>query len=58
MDSFIRSGKYDTINIADTTTNGFYVIKFISEAYTLQNNTTIYGQIITAGELFVKTQYF
>ena len=30
---------------------------FPSEAYTLQDNTTIYGQIITAGELVVKAQY-
>ena len=28
-----------------------------SEAYTLQDNTTIDGQIITAGELVVKAQY-
>ena len=30
---------------------------FTSEAYTLQDNTTIYGQIITAGKLVVKSQY-
>ena len=30
---------------------------FTSEAYTLQDNTTIDGQIITAGELVVKSQY-
>ena len=30
---------------------------FISEAYTLQENTTIYGKIINAGELVVKAQY-
>ena len=30
---------------------------FTSEAYTLQENTTIDGQIITAGELVVKAQY-
>ena len=30
---------------------------FILKAYTLQNNTTIDGQIITAGELVVKAQY-
>ena len=30
---------------------------FTSEAYTLQENTTIDGQIITAGELVVKSQY-
>ena len=30
---------------------------FTSEAYTLQENTTIDGQIITSGELVVKAQY-
>ena len=30
---------------------------FTSESYTLQDNTTIDGQIITAGKLVVKAQY-
>ena len=30
---------------------------FTSGEYTLQENTTIYGQIITAGELVDKAQY-
>ena len=30
---------------------------FTSEAYKLQDNTTIDGKIITAGELVVKAQY-
>ena len=30
---------------------------FTSEAYTLQDNTTIDRQIITAGELVVKAKY-
>ena len=38
-------------------TNGFYVIMFTSGAYTLQENTTIDGQNITAGELVVKAKY-
>ena len=39
MDSLVQSGMYDAINKHYTTTNGFYVIRLISEAYTLQNNT-------------------
>ena len=39
------------------TTNGFYVIIFKLEAYTLQYNTTIDKHITTAGGLVVKTQY-
>ena len=48
---------YGVINIYDTTTNVFYFIQFLSEVYRLQNNTTIYGQVIYSGELVVKAQY-
>ena len=33
------------------------MIKFVSEAYTLQEETMSNGQISTAGELVVKVQY-
>ena len=49
MASLFVSGEYGAINTTDMTTNGFYVIMFKSEAYTLQENTTIDGQIITSG---------
>ena len=57
MDSLVQSGMHGAINTDDTKINGLYVIIFTSEAYTLQNNTKIYGQVISAGELFVKAQY-
>ena len=57
MASFVQSVIYVAINIDDTTSNGFYVIKFISEAFMLKNNTIIYGQVISAGELVVKAKY-
>ena len=57
MASLVESGKYGTINTNDTTTYGFYGIMFSSEAYTLQDNTTIDGKIITASELVLKVQY-
>ena len=57
MASLFESGKYGSINTTDTTTNGFYVIMFTLEAYTLQDNTAIDRQIITAGGLVVKAQY-
>ena len=56
MVSLFQSGIYGAINTDDTTTNGLYAIQFISESYTLQNNTTMYGQVISAGELVVKAQ--
>ena len=37
--------------------NGFYVIMLTSEAYTLQDMTTIEGRIIIAGELIVKEKF-
>ena len=52
----IESVKYGAINTTDTAKNGFYVIIFTSEAYTLQYNTTIGKRIITAGDLVVKAQ--
>ena len=48
---------YGAINTDETTANGLYVIKFLSEAYMLQNNTTVDGQVIFASELVVKAQY-
>ena len=57
MASLVQSGKYGAINTSDTSTNGFYFIMIKSEAYTLKNNTTIDGKIITSGKLFVKEQY-
>ena len=57
MASLFESGTYGAINTTYTSTNGFYVIMFTSGAYTLQRNTTIDGQIITAGELVVKAKY-
>ena len=48
---------YGAINTYYTITNGLYVIQLLSDAYTLQNNTTIYGQVISFWELVVKAQY-
>ena len=57
MVSLGQSDKYASVNTSVTTTNGYYVIMFISEAYTLKNNTTTDVQIIYLGELVFKTQY-
>ena len=57
MVSLVQSGMYGVINIDYTTTNGLHIIQFISEEYTVQNNTTIDGQVIFAGELVGREQY-
>ena len=57
MASLVQSDMYGAINIYDTKSKLFYVIQLLSEAYTLQNNNTIDGQVISVGELVVKSQY-
>ena len=56
MASLVQSVMYGAINKDDNTSNGFYVIQFLSEAYTQKNNTKIDGQVISAGELVAKAQ--
>ena len=41
MSSLVKSGEYGVIDTDNTTTNKFYVIQLISEAYTLQNDTKL-----------------
>ena len=55
--SLVEPGKYVDINTTDTSTNGFYVIMFTSGAYTLQENKTIDGNVLIAGELVVNAKY-
>ena len=45
------------MNTIDTSTMGYYDIKFVSEAYTLQDNTTCEGKIVSSGGLVFKAQY-
>ena len=49
MASLVESGTYGALNTTYTSTNVFYVIMFTSGSYTLKENKTIYGQIITDG---------
>ena len=53
----VQTLKYGSINTIDTTTIGYYKIKFISEAYTLQEETTCDEKNKLYGELVVKAQY-
>ena len=54
MASILQVGKYGAINSSDTTTMGYYVVKYLSEPYTLQGKKT-YGQVSKAGKLLVKS---
>ena len=53
MDVLVKNGKYGAISTTDTTTMGYYVVKLLSEAYTLQGETTCNEQISTSSELIV-----
>ena len=57
MASLVQYDKYGTINISETTTNEYYVNKFMSQVYTLQNNTIIDGKNIYADEFVFKAKY-
>ena len=48
---------YGTMNTTYASTLIFYVVKYISEDYILQEDTTCYGEISTADQLVVKSQY-
>ena len=58
MDSLVESEKYGAIKKTYALTSGLYVIMLTSEAYTLQDNTTIYGKIITLGNYLLKHNIF
>ena len=57
MASLVNYVKCGVINKTYTSTMGYYVINFVLEAYTLQDDTTCDGKKISAGELFVKAHY-
>ena len=54
MSSFIKRSKYGAINTTDTSKMGYYVINFMSEPYTLQEEKTCDERIGTAVEIVVK----
>ena len=55
MASLVRTGQYGNINTTYTDTMVYYVIKFTSEPYTLQEETKCDGQTSTTVVLVVKS---
>ena len=47
MNALVQTGKHCFINTTDMITMGYYSIEILSEAYTLQEDTTCDGQIST-----------
>ena len=55
--SIVQLGKYGAIHAADPTTMGYYVIKYLSEPYTLQEYQTTDGWVSNTCELSAKYEY-
>ena len=52
-----QNGKYGAINTIDPTTTDYYVVKFLSEPYALQDSKPADRKVINSGELIVKPEY-
>ena len=51
MAALVQTGQCCAINTTDTSTMGYYVIKFMPETYALQEEKHCDGKINTSGEL-------
>ena len=56
MDSLVQTVNYGTTNTSYPTTIGYYVVKYVMDAYILQEETKCDGKISTDGELVVRDQ--
>ena len=54
MASLIQTGKYGAINAPDPAKVGDYLVKYLSESYTLQEDKNTNENVCTAGDLVVK----
>ena len=54
----IMEGKYYDINADDSTCHGYYIIKFSSSPHNLQAYLSIYGQVISSGEMVCEGTYY
>ena len=57
MCALVQTGKYGANNKTYNTIMVLYVIKFLSEAYTLQGDARCDGKSSLAGDLVVKAHY-
>ena len=53
----IMEGKYGTIDADDSSCHGYYIIKFSSSPYTIQEDLSIYGQVISSGEMVCRGNF-
>ena len=57
MEFIARTDKYYYASTTDPTTMGYYVVKFLSIAMTLQEEKTKYGKTFKSGELTFTAEY-
>ena len=57
MTSLAMTDKYGANTTTDTTTMGFYAVKYMSYAFTLQQDITTNGQLFKAVEMDVRAIY-
>ena len=57
MVSLVQTGKCGATNVADPTTLGYCVVKYISYAFTLKEDITTDGKVSKAYEIVVITEY-
>ena len=55
--TLVHNGKDVAINTSYITTMGYYVVKFLLEPYTLQDNNKFEKKVIKTGENMVKVRY-
>ena len=57
MELSVQSGKYGAIYAADPKTMAYYVVKYVSDAFTLQEYITTNNKVSNAVELAVRAEY-
>ena len=57
MEYLVQTSKYGAINAAYNTTLGYYGVKYVSYAFTFQEDITTDVKVSNAGELVVRSEY-
>jgi hypothetical protein len=57
MAATIEKNSFGVVNTDDQRTDGFYVIKFLSKAYTLQEDITVNDELLKSGTLVCDAEY-
>eukprot|EP00957_Ditylum_brightwellii_P174326 13272264-Ditylum_brightwellii.AAC.1 len=53
----VTEHNYSAVNANDSRTTGFYIVKFLTAAYTLQHNEIVNNEVLTSGTLVSDAVY-